>query len=139
MCIDNIDTCVFFIFFFFKQKTAYEMRISDWSSDVCSSDLLGVADVVTKSVGTSNPYNMIRATFEALGDQTSPKSVAQRRGKTDSDLITRGGASDPAAEAEDAAVTAYDEGRNEDKDMPGPGDRRVGAGFINNRKSKRGR
>src|SRR3546814_10087950 len=29
-----------FIFFFFKQKTAYEMRISDWSSDVCSSDLL---------------------------------------------------------------------------------------------------
>src|SRR3546814_12772828 len=31
---------LFFIFFFFKQKTAYEMRISDWSSDVCSSDLL---------------------------------------------------------------------------------------------------
>src|SRR3546814_8630417 len=30
---------VFFDFFFFKQKTAYEMRISDWSSDVCSSDL----------------------------------------------------------------------------------------------------
>src|SRR3546814_13886131 len=30
-----------FYFFFFKQKTAYEMRISDWSSDVCSSDLLG--------------------------------------------------------------------------------------------------
>src|SRR3546814_6078627 len=28
-----------FVFFFFKQKTAYEMRISDWSSDVCSSDL----------------------------------------------------------------------------------------------------
>src|SRR3546814_19281276 len=31
------------MFFFFKQKTAYEMRISDWSSDVCSSDLLGQA------------------------------------------------------------------------------------------------
>src|SRR3546814_15700428 len=31
--------CVMFLFFFFKQKTAYEMRISDWSSDVCSSDL----------------------------------------------------------------------------------------------------
>src|SRR3546814_5955630 len=31
--------CVFDLFFFFKQKTAYEMRISDWSSDVCSSDL----------------------------------------------------------------------------------------------------
>src|SRR3546814_9787773 len=36
----------FVFFFFFKQKTAYEMRISDWSSDVCSSDLLeGVAQV----------------------------------------------------------------------------------------------
>src|SRR3546814_10684642 len=32
-----------FIFFFFKQKTAYEMRISDWSSDVCSSDLVKVS------------------------------------------------------------------------------------------------
>src|SRR3546814_19227609 len=31
--------CYVFVFFFFKQKTAYEMRISDWSSDVCSSDL----------------------------------------------------------------------------------------------------
>src|SRR3546814_14635327 len=31
-----------FVFFFFKQKTAYEMRISDWSSDVCSSDLIEV-------------------------------------------------------------------------------------------------
>src|SRR3546814_9122459 len=34
-----------FLFFFFKQKTAYEMRISDWSSDVCSSDLLAFNDV----------------------------------------------------------------------------------------------
>src|SRR3546814_9358926 len=34
MCLDS------FLFFFFKQKTAYEMRISDWSSDVCSSDLI---------------------------------------------------------------------------------------------------
>src|SRR3546814_18148166 len=37
-----IVLCLYnFLFFFFKQKTAYEMRISDWSSDVCSSDLLG--------------------------------------------------------------------------------------------------
>src|SRR3546814_7427850 len=34
-----IDFIFFSFFFFFKQKTAYEMRISDWSSDVCSSDL----------------------------------------------------------------------------------------------------
>src|SRR3546814_5022109 len=35
--------CYCFVFFFFKQKTAYEMRISDWSSDVCSSDLFAEA------------------------------------------------------------------------------------------------
>jgi len=63
---------------------------------------LGVADVVTKSVGTSNPYNMIRATFEALGDQTSPKSVAQRRGKKIADLLGRGGSQ--TAEADAAAL-----------------------------------
>lgn len=66
---------------------------------------LGVADVVTKSVGTSNPYNMIRATFEALREQTSPKAVAQRRGKKVSDLIKRDGVADRVAEAEAAAVT----------------------------------
>src|SRR3546814_2972932 len=37
--MDNIVLFVAVSFFFFKQKTAYEMRISDWSSDVCSSDL----------------------------------------------------------------------------------------------------
>jgi len=66
---------------------------------------LGVHDVVTKSVGTSNPYNMIRATFEALAEQTSPKSVSQRRGKKIADLLGRGGASAPVAEAEAAAIT----------------------------------
>src|SRR3546814_3231468 len=40
------------VVFFFKQKTAYEMRISDWSSDVCSSDLLGVA----AGVASSSPH-----------------------------------------------------------------------------------
>ncbi|SFS02069.1 30S ribosomal protein S5 [Sphingomonas jatrophae] len=65
---------------------------------------LGVADVVTKSVGTSNPYNMIRATFQALSEQTSPKSVAQRRGKKIADLLGRGGASEAVAEADAAAV-----------------------------------
>ncbi|MDR6851360.1 small subunit ribosomal protein S5 [Sphingomonas sp. BE123] len=63
---------------------------------------LGVADVVTKSVGTSNPYNMIRATFEALGDQYSPKAVAQRRGKKIADLLGRGGSQ--TAEADAAAI-----------------------------------
>ncbi|MBW8785281.1 MAG: 30S ribosomal protein S5 [Novosphingobium sp.] len=66
---------------------------------------LGVADVVTKSVGTSNPYNMIRATFDALTDQTSPKSVAQRRGKKVADLLGRGGATTVEAEASAEAIT----------------------------------
>ena len=66
---------------------------------------LGVADVVTKSIGTSNPYNMIRATFDALTNQTSPKSVAQRRGKKVADLLGRGGASEAEAEADAAALT----------------------------------
>src|SRR3546814_2003983 len=44
---------VFGCFFFFKQKTAYEMRISDWSSDVCSSDLLkpGQAHIELRRIG----------------------------------------------------------------------------------------
>jgi small subunit ribosomal protein S5 len=66
---------------------------------------LGVADVVTKSVGTSNPYNMIRATFEALKEQTSPRSVAQRRGKKVADLLGRSGASTAEAEAQAEAIT----------------------------------
>ena len=66
---------------------------------------LGVADVVTKSVGTSNPYNMIRATFDALANQSSPKSVAQRRGKKVADLLGRGGANAAEAEAAAEAIT----------------------------------
>jgi small subunit ribosomal protein S5 len=65
---------------------------------------LGVADVVTKSVGTSNPYNMIRATFEALKEQTSPRSVAQRRGKKIADLLGRGGMGGAEAEATAEAI-----------------------------------
>ncbi|PZU57202.1 MAG: 30S ribosomal protein S5 [Sphingobium sp.] len=65
---------------------------------------LGVADVVTKSNGTSNPYNMIRATFEALGEQVSPKAVAQRRGKKVADLLRRGGSSAEVAQADAEAI-----------------------------------
>jgi len=65
---------------------------------------LGVADVVTKSNGSSNPYNMIRATFAALSEQTSPKSVAQRRGKKVADLLRRGGAAADVAQADAEAI-----------------------------------
>ncbi|HZV10680.1 MAG TPA: 30S ribosomal protein S5 [Novosphingobium sp.] len=65
---------------------------------------LGVHDVVTKSVGTSNPYNMIRATFDALVTQSSPKSVAQRRGKKVTDLLNRDGHHHTEAQLEAAAA-----------------------------------
>ena len=48
---------------------------------------------------------MIRATFDALGHQTSPKSVAARRGKKIADLLGRGGASEAEAQAEADAIT----------------------------------
>src|SRR6202046_2283522 len=50
---------------------------------------LGVGDVVAKYLGTSNPYNMVRATFDALKLQQSPRMVAQRRGRSVSEIIAR--------------------------------------------------
>jgi len=52
-------------------------------------ETLGVADVVAKSFGSSNPYNMVRATFDALKHQDAPRSVAARRGLKVSQLQTR--------------------------------------------------
>jgi len=50
-------------------------------------EALGIHDVVAKSVGTSNPHNMIKAAFDALARSNSPRSVAARRGKKVSDII----------------------------------------------------
>ena len=52
-------------------------------------ETLGMQDIVAKSQGSSNPYNMVRATFDALRKETSPRSVAARRGKKVSDVIAR--------------------------------------------------
>jgi len=52
-------------------------------------ETLGVQDVVTKSIGTSNPYDMVKATFEALKVMSSPRMVAAKRGKKVSDIIGR--------------------------------------------------
>jgi small subunit ribosomal protein S5 len=52
-------------------------------------ETLGVQDVVAKSLGSSNPYNMIRATFNALANEDSPRSVAARRGLKVSALQSR--------------------------------------------------
>ena len=64
---------------------------------------LGIHDIVAKSVGTSNPYNMVRATFDALKNGHSPRSIAAKRGKTVADLFSRKDAAAAAAAAEQAA------------------------------------
>ena len=52
-------------------------------------EVLGVSDVVAKSKGSSNPYNMVRATFDALKNQSSPRQVANRRGLKVADIVGR--------------------------------------------------
>src|SRR3546814_6081378 len=68
---------MFFFFFVFKQKTAYEMRISDWSSDVCSSDLCRmVAEGITRArLPADNPVRC------SLGDPRT-QALARRLGTT---------------------------------------------------------
>jgi small subunit ribosomal protein S5 len=52
-------------------------------------EALGVQDIVAKSVGSSNPHNMIKATFAALNQVTSPRAVAARRGKKVAEILGR--------------------------------------------------
>ncbi|TFL19559.1 30S ribosomal protein S5 [Jannaschia formosa] len=52
-------------------------------------EMLGVKDVVSKSIGSQNPYNMIRATLDGLTKESSPRSVAQRRGKKVADILRK--------------------------------------------------
>ena len=54
-------------------------------------ETLGVQDVVTKSQGTANPHNMVKATFNALMSSASPRSVAARRSKKVADIVARRG------------------------------------------------
>ena len=61
-------------------------------------EMLGLQDVVAKSLGSTNPYNMIRATIDGLTQESSPRQVAQRRGKKVSDILKKADA-DVAVEA----------------------------------------
>jgi small subunit ribosomal protein S5 len=61
-------------------------------------ETLGIGDVVAKSLGSRNPHNMVKATFDALTRVASPRSVATRRGKKVSDLLGKRDAA-PTAEA----------------------------------------
>ena len=63
-------------------------------------EMLGIQDVVAKSIGSQNPYNMIRATLDGLKKEASPRMVAQRRGKKVADILRRDEA--PTTEAVEA-------------------------------------
>src|SRR3546814_10023208 len=84
MCVVNLD---FVMFFFFKQKTAYEMRISDWSSDVCSSDLF-VVSLLLQEAETGGAFEYAPAVDDAspeeihsILDGASPKARIQKVGE----------------------------------------------------------
>jgi small subunit ribosomal protein S5 len=64
-------------------------------------ECLGVQDVVAKSIGTSNPHNMIKASFEALENMMSPRAVAARRGLKVADIIGRRGVQDSVGGGEE--------------------------------------
>ena len=68
-------------------------------------EMLGIQDVVSKSLGSQNPYNMIRATMDALTKNQSPRSVAQRRGKKVADILPK---RDTIDEQSDVAHNATD-------------------------------
>jgi small subunit ribosomal protein S5 len=64
-------------------------------------EALGIGDVVAKSMGSSNPHNMVKAAFAALGGIMSPRAVAAKRGKKVSDLVgRREGGAEAVARAE---------------------------------------
>src|SRR3546814_7067142 len=69
-----VNVCI--VFFFFKQKTAYEMRISDWSSDVCSSDLGEHFRAVVEVAGELRPADMLEH-----ADRDGPVEGLAARGK----------------------------------------------------------
>ena len=52
-------------------------------------EMLGIQDVVAKSLGSQNPYNMVRATIDGLQNMASPRMVAQRRGKKVADILPK--------------------------------------------------
>ena len=63
-------------------------------------ETVGIQDVVAKCTGTSNPHNMVRATFDALTNLNSPRAVAAKRGKKVGDIVSRRDGTNAAAAAE---------------------------------------
>lgn len=69
-------------------------------------EMLGVQDVVAKSLGSQNPYNMIRATLDGLKSGASPRAVAQRRGKKVADILPSQDRAPETTTGTDATVTS---------------------------------
>ncbi len=69
-------------------------------------EAIGIQDVVAKAIGTSNPYNMVNATFEALKNMESPRAVAARRGRKVSDIVSNRDVSMKDQKSDDAADAA---------------------------------
>src|SRR3546814_8109650 len=83
-----------FVFFFFKHKTAYELRISDWSSDVCSSDLQrtealrALADGSATQADLARRFNVSQSTISRLGNKLIP-AKAQPPLDSDTERVAR--------------------------------------------------
>src|SRR3546814_2631732 len=75
------------MFFFFKQKTAYEMRISDWSSDVCSSDL----DTMTGVIAAAALFMVMASSHYVITRQARSASVAGRMDDLEEALVVLDG------------------------------------------------
>src|SRR3546814_1693315 len=79
MCFRYFSSFVFFrCFFFFKQKTAYELRISDWSSDVCSSDLLTDTFTDGLHIAQETPFSLFKSANEASAGRRVFQTVEPR-------------------------------------------------------------
>src|SRR3546814_10625687 len=84
ICMWERCSAIYYLFFFFKQKSAYELRISDWSSDVCSSDLGSFHGFCTSTVGTSTvswrlPTSTLATLASYLGREPPLTATSGRR------------------------------------------------------------
>src|SRR3546814_1794487 len=77
-----VFVAVMYFFFFFKQKTAYEMRISDWSSDVCSSDL------VSTEVGTGNAKTYVFDNTDGASFTFNPGAIRSEERRVGKECVS---------------------------------------------------
>src|SRR3546814_15452549 len=112
------------MFFFFKQKTAYEMRISDWSSDVCSSDLAQAADRKLEKIQREQQQDANRLSSQGDLARATIVDLAQQQGKLNKVYV-------PARANEKGAVVNTKSGALRTED------RRVGKECVSTYRSRR--